>query len=82
MSLLPPLDRTGKPFLGIKFEYASEGDQAGTIEIEDNCAGAFVTYHFNNQEGLSFIPDELLAIEKWAKKLCDEVTEFNGTGQK
>jgi len=25
MSLLPPLDRTGKPFLGVKFEYAMEG---------------------------------------------------------
>ena len=82
MSLLPPLDRTGKPFLGVKFEYASEGDQDGTIEIEDNCAGAFVTFHSNNEEGLSFNPDELLAIAKWAKKLCDEVTEFNGTGQK
>jgi len=82
MSPLPPLDRTGKPFLGVKFEYATEGDQAGTIEIEDNGAGAFVTFHSNGGEGLSFNPDELLAIAKWAKKLCDEVTEFNGTGQK
>jgi len=82
MSLLPPLDRTGKPFLGVKFEYATEGGRDGTIEIEDNCGGAFVTFHPNNEEGLSFNPDELLAIAKWAKKLCDEVTEFNGTGQK
>lgn len=82
MSPLPPLDRTGKPFLGVKFEYATEGDQAGTIEIEDNGAGAFVTFHSNGGEGLSFNPGELLEIAKWAKKLCDEVTEFNETGQK
>ena len=82
MSPLPPLDRTGKPFLGIKFEYASEGDQAWTIEIGDNGAGAFVTFHSNGGEGLSFTPVELLEIAKWAEKLCDEVTEFNGTGQK
>ena len=82
MSLLPPLDRTGKPFLGVKFEYATEGDQAGTIEIEDNGAGAFVTFHSNGGEGLSFGPGELLEVAKWAKKFCDEVTEFNETGQK
>jgi len=58
------------------------GGRDGTIEIEDNCGGAFVTFRPNNEEGLSFNPDELLAIAKWAKKLCDEVTEFNGTGQK
>ena len=80
---LPPLLKAGSPFLGsVKFEYATDGDCDGSIEIRDDSGGAFVVLHADGKEGLAFDPDELAAVARWAKKLCAEVTAFNGTGDK
>ena len=80
---LPPLRKAGSPFLGsVKFEYATDGGCDGSIEIRDDSGGAFVVLRADGKEGLAFDPDELAAVARWAKKLCAEVTAFNGTGDK
>ena len=78
--ILPPLRKSGDPFLGsVKFDLAMEGDRSGSIEIRDDSGGAFVVLRSDGPEGLAFDPDELSDVAKWAKKLCAEVTRFNGT---
>ena len=80
MSLLPPLKKVGSPFIGsVKVSFATDGDYSGHIEVKDEAGGAFVVFHSDGKEGLAFDSDELAAVAKWAKKLCAEVTRFNGT---
>ena len=81
MTLLPPIDKVGKPFLGsVKIDLAFGCGRCGAIEIRDEAGGAFVLFHSHDKEGLALDPDELIRVSRWAKKLCDEVTKFNSTG--